>query len=238
MPGAIAAAANVRRQDRHHVIAASFIRNDRYVAAVFLARGRLYEHLALFSRRAPGGRSSELFKNGEVTGVAVFAPQSPPETSIPVPVAYRPRVRYTATESMLVARQMLFAITGRMKKPAVKKLNPIWWFGNDDEQQTADWYHPEWPRWRRDFYWNFLRNPLQNFRCFVIGVQDRNYTVTGRAPVMTVQRDDLGPPERGFQWCVIHTLIPLGFLSYSGKHVVWYIGWQPSGIFGVKFNLH
>jgi hypothetical protein len=26
---------------------------DRYVAAVFLARGRLYEHLALFSRRAP-----------------------------------------------------------------------------------------------------------------------------------------------------------------------------------------
>jgi hypothetical protein len=208
------------------------------VAAVFLARGRLYEHLALFSRRAPGGRSSELFKNGEVTGVAVFAPQSPPETSISVPVAYRPRVRYTATESMLVARQMLFAITGRMKKPAVKKLNPIWWFGNDDEQQTADWYHPEWPRWRRDFYWNFLRNPLQNFRCFVIGVQDRNYTVTGRAPVMTVQRDDLGPPERGFQWCVIHTLIPLGFLSYSGKHVVWYIGWQPSGIFGVKFNLH
>ena len=170
--------------------------------------------------------------------MAVFAPQSPPETSIPVPVAYRPRVRYTATESMLVTRQMLFAITGRMKKPAVKKLNPIWWFGNDDEQQTADWYHPEWPRWRRDFYWSFLRNPLQNFRCLVIGVQDRNYTVTGRAPVMTVQRDDLGPPERGFQWCVIHTLIPLGFLSYSGKHVVWYIGWQPSGIFGVKFNLH
>jgi len=40
---------------------------------------------------------------------------------------------------MLVARQMLFAITGRMKKPAVKKLNPIWWFGNADEQQTADW---------------------------------------------------------------------------------------------------
>jgi len=38
----------------------------------------------------------------------------------------------------------------------------------------------------------------------------------------------------GIQWCVIHALIPLGFLSYSGKHVVWYIGWQPSGIFGVK----
>jgi len=30
-----------RRQDRHHVIAVSFIRNDRYVAAVFLAIGWL-----------------------------------------------------------------------------------------------------------------------------------------------------------------------------------------------------
>src|SRR5262249_47295235 len=60
-----------------------------------------------------------------------------PETSTPVRRAGFPRVAraavpVTATESMLVARQMLFAITGRMKKPAVKKLNPIWWFGNDD----------------------------------------------------------------------------------------------------------
>ena len=51
--GAIAVAPNVRRQYRYHVIAASFIRNDRRVAAVFLARWRLYEDLALFSRRAP-----------------------------------------------------------------------------------------------------------------------------------------------------------------------------------------
>jgi hypothetical protein len=33
----------------------------------------------------------------------------------------------------------------------------------------------------------------------VFGVQDRNYTVIGRHPVLTVQRDDLQPPERGFQ---------------------------------------
>src|SRR5262249_46787681 len=36
--------------------------------------------------------------------------------------------------------------------PAVKKLNPIWWFGHADEQQTADWYHPEWAR-RARFVW-------------------------------------------------------------------------------------
>lgn len=33
------------------------------------------------------------------------------------------------------------------------------------------------------------------------GVQDRNYTVVGRTPVLTVQRDDLQPPERG--WAVV-----------------------------------
>jgi hypothetical protein len=158
------------------------------------------------------------------------------------------------------------SITGRTPKPLSKKLNPIWWLQNDDEQQTADWYKPEWPQWRRDCYWNFLRNPLQNCRCycgwyafaivaavtllvwppllpialfFIGGVQDRNYSVWGRAPVMTVQRNDLQPPERGFQWCVLAVgPLRLPFVSYSGRRVVWYAGWQPSGFFGAKFNLH
>jgi hypothetical protein len=60
-------------------------------------------------------------------------------------------------------------VTGRQRKLWCKKINPIWWFLNDDEQRvddgTADWYHPEWPDWRRWFYWNVFRNPLQNFRC-------------------------------------------------------------------------
>jgi hypothetical protein len=76
-------------------------------------------------------------------------------------------------------------VTGRLRRPLSKKLNPIWWFLNDDEQRvddgTADWYHPEWPAWRRYFYWNFLRNPLMNLRNYVIGVADRNYKVTRRA---------------------------------------------------------
>jgi hypothetical protein len=88
-------------------------------------------------------------------------------------------------------------ITGRTRKPLSKKLNPIWWFQNDDEEQTAPWYKPEWPQWRRDFYWNFLRNPLQNFRCYVVGVQDRNYSVWGRKPVMTVQRSRMAASPCG-----------------------------------------
>jgi hypothetical protein len=130
-------------------------------------------------------------------------------------------------------------ITGRTRKPLLKKLNPIWWFLNDDEEQTAPWYQPQWPQWRRDFYWNFLRNPLQNFRCYVVGVQDRNSSVWGRKPVMTVQRNDLQPPEFGWQWCVLAVgPLRLPFVSYSGRCVVWYLGWQPSGFFGCKFNLH
>jgi len=128
--------------------------------------------------------------------------------------------------------------SGRALKPAALKNNPIWWFGNDDEQQLPDWYQPGWPMWRRRVYWYFFRNPLQNFRSYVLGVQDRNYTVTGRAPVLTVQRDDLVPPGRGWQWAALHggnLPLPLPFISYSGRRVTWYAGWQPTGFVGVKF---
>lgn len=128
--------------------------------------------------------------------------------------------------------------TGRTRVSFWKKVNPLWWFGNDTEQTVdeATWYHPEWPHWRRWLVWNVFRNPLQNFRAFVVGVQDRNYTVVGKAPVLTVQRDDLG--ETGWQYSLIKLAIPLPFVSYSGKRVLWYAGWQPSGFFGFKFNIH
>ena len=85
----------------------------------------------------------------------------------------------------------------------------------------------------------FFRNPLQNFRAYVVGVNDRNYQVVGRTPVMTVQRNDLRPVETGWQWSVIKLgALRLPFVSYSGEKVVWYLGWQPSGFFGTKFNLH
>jgi hypothetical protein len=129
-------------------------------------------------------------------------------------------------------------VTGRALVSIWKKLNPIWWFGNDTEQTLAQvpTYLPTWPQWMRVIAWN-LRNPLQNFRCFVVGVQDRNYTVTGKAPVQAVQRNDISPTTTGWQWCVLHLAVPLFFVSYSGTYVVWYIGWQPSGFFGIKFNL-
>jgi len=41
----------------------------------------------------------------------------------------------------------------------------------------------------------------------------------------------------GFKWSIIHTAIPLPFVSYTGTRVLWYIGWQKAGNFGLKFNL-
>jgi hypothetical protein len=129
-----------------------------------------------------------------------------------------------------------YTFTGRVRKPWYNKINPLWWFGNDTEQTVdqARWYHPEWPYWRRWLIWNVFRNPLQNFRCFVIGVADVNYTVVGRAPVLCVQRNDLVPPETGWQWCIIKTFIPLPFASYSGNRINLQAGWQPTGIFSLK----
>jgi hypothetical protein len=61
---------------------------------------------------------------------------------------------------------------------------------------------------------------------------------TGILIPQVVQRNDVG--EYGNQ--VIKLKFKYGmqlpFVSYSGKRVVWYAGWQPSGFFGLKFNLH
>src|SRR5437763_14908586 len=105
---------------------------------------------------------------------------------------------------------------GRVKKPWYKKIDPIWYFLNDDEQKVIDagWYHPEWPQWWRWVYWNLFGNPVQNFRCYVIGVDRRNYNVVGRYPVLTVQRDGQG--KYGWQWCVPKLKVPQAILSSWG----------------------
>lgn len=136
-------------------------------------------------------------------------------------------------------------VTGREKLPDELKKDWRWWLKND-YQQTVDeapWYHPEWPQDKRVLYWNYFRNPLQNWRAFVIGVSDRNYTVEvleGNPDPMVVQRNDVG--ELGYQRTRLFDFednpseVKL-FTSYCGPRVVWYHGWQPSGFYGFKFNL-
>lgn len=132
-------------------------------------------------------------------------------------------------------------ITGRVRKPAALKADRSWWFKNDDEQnlEEARWYMPDAPQAVREFFWN-ARNPVQNFRAYVIGVQDLNFSVIGRAPVRTIQRDDLVPPEYGWQWCVLFggDLWPfmLPFVSYVGRRIIFQAGWQWMGFATLKLN--
>ena len=132
------------------------------------------------------------------------------------------------------------AVTGRTSQPFRKKLNPVWWLLNDGEQtlDQAPWYKSDYPWLIRYLFWNFLRNPMMNFRNYVIGVGDRNYKVLGKRPAMTIQRDDLCPPELGWQWSLIRLNcgVILPFFSYCGKRLVIQCGWQPFGYAEIKIN--
>lgn len=116
------------------------------------------------------------------------------------------------------------------------KINPIWWFGNMLEPHPPYDYKPNDHLWLRYIKW-YLRNPLMNFYTYVLGVCDKDHWVTGKVPVMTAQRNDLG--EWGWQYSVIWFWnIPLlPFVSYAGPKVRFYLGWQPWGRLGFKFNL-
>jgi hypothetical protein len=129
-------------------------------------------------------------------------------------------------------------VTGREKQPLTKKINPLWWFANDEEPEPYPGLYPNWPQWLRKTAWA-LRNPLQNFGKYVVGVYDRDYTVTGDAPVLATTWLDLpGTPRTGFKFSTVHVgWLRLPFVSYAGTHVLWYAGWQWWGFFGFKFNI-
>jgi hypothetical protein len=83
--------------------------------------------------------------------------------------------------------------------------------------------------------------PIAKLPRLVIGVQDRNYEVEvvhGNPDPQVVQRNDVGE----YRYQVIKLKFKYGmqlpFVSYNGKRVFWHVGWQPSGFFGLKFNLH
>jgi hypothetical protein len=57
---------------------------------------------------------------------------------------------------------------------------------------------------------------------------------------MTIQRDDLAPPELGWQWSMIRLRCGffLPFFSYCGERLVVQCGWQPFGYAEIKINWH
>src|SRR5262245_11840247 len=123
------------------------------------------------------------------------------------------------------------SVNGRVERSIWKKLNPVWWLLNDDEPDPPDWQLPGKPYLIRQLSW-YLRNPLQNFGRYVVGVYDRNYTVVGTAPVYATNWSDVHPNRTGWKTSTIHIgWLRLPYVSYENEHMLWYAGWQWSGFF-------
>jgi hypothetical protein len=75
-----------------------------------------------------------------------------------------------------------------------------------------------------------------NFVGFVIGVEDRNYSVTGSAPVLLTTGRDSVPPIIGWRWAILSVgRLRLPYVSYWSGRLEFYLGWRPaSGGFGLK----
>lgn len=129
------------------------------------------------------------------------------------------------------------SVTGRTRQPIWIKMNPVWWFLNDDEPDPPEWQLPGKPYIIRQLSW-YLRNPLQNFGKYVLGVADRNYAVVGTAPIFATTWSDVDPDRKGWKVSTIRVApLRLPFVSYENEYLIWYAGWQWSGFFGFKFNL-
>lgn len=119
----------------------------------------------------------------------------------------------------------------RRTVPAGRKWNPLWvLFGNEDDGIFGDsvWNPNRHTDPLTAVRWWF-RNPCHNLCFYVVGVADKARVLRGpTAP-------DMDAP--GLVWMV--TLAGrrrLPFVAFNGRHVVAYIGWRPSGAFGLKLR--
>ena len=125
--------------------------------------------------------------------------------------------------------------------PWTKKLNPLWWLQGPDGwtvpavNNGAPYLPSISATWLRRLIWFGIRNPGMNFVGFIVGVEDRNYTVTGVAPALASTGRDCG--QEGWRWSVINLkYVKLPFVSYyKNGFIEFYLGWRPaSGGFGIK----
>lgn len=107
-----------------------------------------------------------------------------------------------------MAAEQIFMM-GRKPVSLRQKANPIWWLVGPDgwnvpTTNNGAAYLPNVKNpTLRIFYWFFCRNPLMNFVGYVLGVEDKNYTVLGSAPVLLTTLRDATPPRNGWKWSVI-----------------------------------
>jgi len=114
----------------------------------------------------------------------------------------------------------------------IPKMNPFWWFISDNEPCPADFKAGFEPEWLRCVFWN-IRNPLANFKAYVIGHADRKFIRVGMNPTSTWTSDESGT----FNLCVNRAGIFLyPFLSWRLKPCEGTFGWAASGCFCISFR--
>ena len=126
----------------------------------------------------------------------------------------------------------------RPKRPWKEKLNLYWMFiDNDDDGIYGDdnWRAGREKNLKLAWEW-YKRNPVHNLTWYVLGVADRERTVSGE------YGNAFHKPGGGFLYCWTDVSIggipvSLPFVSYISPHVKAYFGWRPSGAFGPKLNI-
>jgi hypothetical protein len=127
-------------------------------------------------------------------------------------------------------------MTNRTPVPIWNKLNPLWWLVGPDgwTAPTINNGTPYLPgvtnQLLRNFYW-FCRNPGMNLVGYVLGVEDKNYTAVGLAPVLLTTWRDASPPARGWKWSVLWTPFSAGAAVVAALAIVGAIWlWWPLAI--------
>jgi hypothetical protein len=125
----------------------------------------------------------------------------------------------------------IFKTKQREILPWTKKLNPWWWFLNEDDPEPLEWHEPESSEWYRYITW-YLRNPFHNFTWYVIGVADKDHYIYGKLIA------DVFDKKGGWNYLFHYMgygIIYLPFISYMGSFK-FYIGWREKGNFGFKLS--
>jgi len=147
----------------------------------------------------------------------------------------------------------------KRKIPWRKKLNPLWWCGNEDDPEPPEWFEPTGLDHERRNRWR-MRNPGHNLMWYVFGVADQEFRRYGIAPdnvftphgrwnvtiilrrrfpaglvfLLALALSDLPAAADAAVAAVtvLYGLLP--FVSYRGRKWKWYVGWRERGALGGK----
>lgn len=118
-----------------------------------------------------------------------------------------------------------------------KKINPLWWFGNEDD----GWYGDD--KWRAGrnktlalaVEW-FFRNFMHNLTFYVLGIADHDRTFYSTKVWGERNPDGSGTGFSFHSVIAKNGFLPLPMVAYVGEKRGWYIGWRPYGSFGISLN--